>query len=616
MARARWSIAWLWRATLALLLILVAQGVAARTQQLQQANATVTSAGTSTQAVVSLPYHWDKRHSGQAGEARFELNFDLDNVPTEPYGMYLPRLGNAYAIWLNGHLMQHNGDLENGNGADFSKGPQFVNMTPGLLQRHNQVVIRIRADVGRRGGLAPVTVGPESEVRALYRSDNEQRITGSAAVAIANLLVALIALSLWATQVDNSIAGKPQRDSLYLFAGLAELSWALRVADAAIEQPPLAWPWWGMLTVVALTVWVCSIVLFCVEVAGWRRLAALPWLRRWMAILLATSLPSGYLAMVPGIPAALTLQYAALAITALVFLVHFLIRTRVATLQHKIVAAAILLNIGVGIRDLVAFRLSDSYGGNTWMRYSSLMFGMALAYIVLARLHQATTQARDLLTHMEDRIAHKEAELQLLYPRMEQLARDHERSAERSRILRDMHDGVGSHISTAIRQLQNGKASNDDILHTLRDSLDQLKLSIDAIHLPPGDVGALLANIRYRLESRIVACGVELQWDVEELEPITRLDANAMGQLQFMLFEAFSNVLQHAHASTLRVVAVPLAPGNQGLQLQIIDNGVGYDSDAPMRNGLRSMQNRAQAIGVALHFSSEPGRSVVEIRAT
>jgi signal transduction histidine kinase len=279
------------------------------------------------------------------------------------------------------------------------------------------------------------------------------------------------------------------------------------------------------------------------------------------------------------------------------------------------VAAAILLNIGVGIRDLVAFRLSESYGGNTWMRYSSLMFGVALAYIVLARLHQATTQARDLLKNMEGRIARKEAELQQLYPHMEQLARDQERSAERSRILRDMHDGVGSHISTAIRQLQNGKASHDDMLHTLRDALDQLKLSIDAMHLQPGDVGALLANMRYRLGSRILACGIELQWDVEVLEPIAGLDTNAMGQLQFMLLEAFSNVLQHAHASMLRVVAVPLGPGNQGLQLQIIDNGVGYDCDAPLRNGLRSMQNRAQAIGVVLHLSSEPGRSVVEIRA-
>ena len=599
----------------AVFLLLATHGAAAAVQQLQQADATVTVGSTSHQLHVSLPYHWDRRHRGEAGSAQFQLRFDLDTEPTEPYGLYLPRLGNAYEIWLNGQLMQRGGDLEHDNGANFAKAPRYVAITPGLLQARNQVVIWIRADVGRRGGLAPVTIGPESEVRPLYSKDHDWRIAGSAAVAIANLLVALIALSLWATQIDRSPSGQSRRDPLYLFAGLAELSWALRVADAVIEQPPLAWPWWGALTIAALTVWVCSMILFCVEVAGWRDLAALPWLKRWMAVLVFTCLPVAYLAMVAGMPAALTLQYAALAITALLFLAQFLIRTRAATPQHRIVAAAILLNIAIGVRDLVAYRLSDSYGGNTWMRYSSLMFGLALAYIVLSRLHQATTQARDLVTNMGQHIARKEAELQQLYPRMEQLARAHERSAERSRILRDMHDGVGSHISTAIRQLQNGKASQDDILHTLRDGLDQLKLSIDAMHLPPGDIGALLANIRYRLESRIQACGIELQWDVEELEPIARLDTNAMGQLQYMLLEAFSNVLQHAHATMLRVAAVPLGPGNQGLQLQIIDNGVGYDLVAPARNGLRSMQHRAQAIGVELRLASEPGRSVVEIRA-
>jgi signal transduction histidine kinase len=595
--------------------VLITQTAAAQLQQLQQADATVTVDGVSTQASVRLPYHWDRRHGGRAGQADFQLQFDLDALPNEPYGIYLPRLGNAYAIWLNGHLLQRNGDLDRANGADFAKAPRYVDIAPGLLQGHNRIQVRIRADVGRRGGLAPVTVGPEHAVRPLYQQDYNWRIAGSAAVAIANLLVALIALALWATQVDSRSPGRARRDPLYLFAGLAELAWTVRVADAAIEHPFVDWPWWGMLTIAALAVWVCSMVLFCVEVARWRQLDTMPWLRRWMALLVALSPPAAYMAMVSGIPMALTLLYGALAITALAFLTQFLLQTRAATLQHRIVAAAILLNIGIGVRDLVAFRLSDSYGGNTWMRYSSLVFGLALGYIVLSRLHKATTQARDLLTHMEERVAGKEAELQRLYPRMEQLARDHERAAERSRILRDMHDGVGSHISTAIRQLQNGKASKDVILHTLRDALDQLKLSIDAMHLPPGDVGALLANIRYRLESRIQACGIELQWDVEELVPISRLDTNAMGQLQFMLFEAFSNVLQHAHATMLRVAAAPLGPGNEGLLLQIIDNGVGYDPTVPKRNGLRSMQHRAQAIGVELRLASEPGRSMVEIAA-
>jgi len=325
---------------------------------------------------------------------------------------------------------------------------------------------------------------------------------------------------------------------------------------------------------------------------------------------------AGYCAMLAGQPVVLTVQYAALGVTAVGFLIAFLIDTRAAAWRQRVIAVVLLVNIVVGLRDLVVFRMSDSYGANTLLRYSSLLFGLALGIIVLARLRDATHQARDLLVNMEQHVARKEQELQQIYPRLEQLARAQERTAERSRVLRDMHDGVGSHISTAIRQLQSGKASDADILHTLRDSLDHLKLSIDAMHVTPGDVGALLANIRYRLEPRIQACGIELQWDVEEIEPMGRLDSGAMGQLQFMVYEAFSNVLQHAQATKMRVAANPIGDPASGFHLQIIDNGTGYDAQTPHRNGMQSMQQRAQAIGVILRLSSEPGRSVVEITAS
>lgn len=562
---------------------------------------------------VTLPYHWDRRRPGQGGVAAFDLAFKLDLPPGETYAMYLPRLGNAYAIWLNGHLLQQKGDLADINGSDFAKAPRLVEFPIDLLRPNNLIRVQIRADVGRRGGLSAITLGPESMVQPLYAQDYAWRITGTNVVVIANLLVALIALALWWTQVERTPDGHMRRDSLYLFAGVAELSWTLRVADTLIENPPLSWLWWAMLTFVALTVWASSMMLFCVEVTTWRSRVEVRWLRRWLLALTGTAMVGGYVAMQTGQPALVTAQYLALGLTAIGFLAIFLISTRAATLNQKLVAAALLVNVVVGLRDLVVFRMTDNYGGNTLMRYSSLLFGLALGYIVLARLRTASTQAHDLLSNMQAHVMRKEQELQQIYPRLEELARAQERSAERSRILRDMHDGVGSHISTAIRQLQSGKASDADILHTLRDSLDHLKLSIDAINVPPGDVGALLANIRYRLEPRIQACGIELQWDVEELAPIARLDVNAMGHLQFMLYEAFSNVLQHAQATMMRVAANPISGRAGSLHLQIIDNGTGYDTASPPRNGLQSLQQRAQTIGVALRLTSEPGHTVVEI---
>lgn len=589
----------------------------AATRELREAQSTVTVQGQTTRQTVSLPYHWDRHHKGQPGEATFDVTFQLQELPTVPYGLYLPRLGNAYEIWLNGALLQRNGDLRHFNGPDYAKGPRYLAISPGLLRPNNLFHVLIRADMGRRGGLAPLILGPEEEVQALYLHDYRWRNTGSMAVVIVSLLVGLVALALWATQVDPSVSGRrkrPRRDRLYLFAGVAELCWTVNVSDAIIENPPLPWPWWGMLAILSATVWVCSMTLFCVEVASWSRLRAVTWLRRWLALLLAASVVAAIGSLLAGYPVMLTLLYAALGLTSLVFVALFMRKAvRGASRLHKLVAVALLLNTLVGLRDLYVFRLSPVYGENTLLRYSSVLFGLALGYIVIMRFRTASRRVRELMANMAAQVSQKEQALQASYQRVEQLRLEQERVSERTRILRDMHDGVGSHISTAIRQLQSGRASHDEVLHTLRDSLDQLKLSIDAMNLPPGDINALLANIRYRLEPRFLACGIAVQWDVALLEPIAKVDANAMRQLQFMLFEALSNVLQHAQASTLCLAAHPAGPQGMGARLQIIDNGRGYDVTQPRRNGLLSMQQRATALGMALRLDSAPGRTVVEI---
>jgi signal transduction histidine kinase len=193
------------------------------------------------------------------------------------------------------------------------------------------------------------------------------------------------------------------------------------------------------------------------------------------------------------------------------------------------------------------------------------------------------------------------------YARMLELMR----AQERTRILQDMHDGVGSHIILAIQQLESGRASTSEVLQTLRDSLDQLKLSIDAMHLAPGDITALLANLRYRLEPRFKTSGIELQWDVDQLAPLLGLDDKAMRHLQFMVFEALSNVLQHARANELRIELRTTARG--GAQLRVIDNGCGFEPDRVKRRGLGSLRERAAAIGAGLVIVSAPGNTVVEI---
>jgi signal transduction histidine kinase len=580
---------------------------------LNQAQATVTVNGQSTHLAVSLPYHWDRNHVGMAGEALFELRFELDRMPAEPLGLYVPRVGNAYEIVLNDILLQRLGDLQNDNGADHAKTPHYVAVPPSLLRLPgNTLQVRIRADVGRGGGLAALVLGPEKDVLPLYTAEYRWRTLGSMVVATLSLQVALIAIALLLAQSHSSQSKPLRRDPLYLYAGLAELCWAISVSDFFTEDPVLPWPWWGLVPVVMTSVWTCGVILFSVEVFGWGLRPAAIWLRRWLGFLLVACASGCVASLIFGYTAALTAAYALSGLTLVVYVLvvlRYVVRSKVAL--HWLLALMLLLNMLVGCYDLYVMRLAESYSDDTRLRYVSVLFGLTLLYIVVVRFRAANLQVRELLDTMSSKVASKEQALAQSYRQMAQHAREQERSAERNRILRDMHDGVGSHISTAIRQLESGQALPGDVLHTLRASLDQLKLSIDVMHLAPGDITALLANLRYRLEPRFKTSGLALQWDVEVLPPLSGLDDKAMRHVQFMVFEALSNVLQHAQATRL-IIQLHATPAG-GACLRVIDNGCGFDAANFQRRGLRSLRERSDALGAALHITSEPGKTMIEM---
>jgi signal transduction histidine kinase len=600
-----------WRRLLAAAICaLCAMAAGAVTTELTQARATITVDGSTTVTQVVLPYHLDREQGTRAAQATFEVQFRIPKQVDEPYGLYLARVGNSAEIWLNDSLLAQLGDIRQGNAADYSKAPQYVSIPAQLLQPDNVIRIHVRADGGRRGGLSSLVVGPDDEVQPMFEVASRWRMSASMAVAIFSLLVGTLALVLWATQLEAG-AGSATRDSIYLSAGVAEFCWALRVGDIAIEHPPLPWPAWGVVMTAAFAGWICCIAVFAHHAAGWHRQPSMVWMRIALATLFGSSILASSLAYMLHQPLFLTAWLGCANLCFIVYTgVYLVAALRTPATEKLLVGLAGALNVAVGVRDWIAIRISGDYSQSTWIRYSSVLFGLALGYIVITRFRAATAQAYDLLANLASRVSEKEQELSLSYARLDELGREQVRAAERTRILRDMHDGVGSHLSSAIRQLESGRADREHVLQTLRDSLDQLKLSIDAMHLPPGDVTALLANLRYRLEPRFAALDVELQWHVDELAVVRGFDGPAMRHLQFMVFEALSNVLQHARARVLRIEA---SASGSGALLRIIDDGCGFDVGRPLRQGLASMHERAAAIGAKLSLKSQPGRTVIEI---
>lgn len=75
----------------------------------REAQATVIVNGVTVQKDLQLPYHWDRANPGQQGEAIFNFEFDLPEAPVDVWGIYVPRLGNVYELWLNRVNLQSHG---------------------------------------------------------------------------------------------------------------------------------------------------------------------------------------------------------------------------------------------------------------------------------------------------------------------------------------------------------------------------------------------------------------------------------------------------------------------------------------------------------------------------
>ncbi len=566
-------------------------------------------------SLVQLPYHWDKMHAAHPGQAEFEIAFELPGEPSEPHAVFVPRVGNRFELWLNGVLISRGGEMDDLR-ADFGKIPRYFAIPPSLLQKSNLFRIKLQADGGRRAGLMPMLFGPELEVRTAYEQAYQFRTSSALAVFTLMLVLAAVSASLWFTQLGvgsvASVQAKPedQRDPLYAYAALAAATWSLRLSDQLIERSILPWPLWGVITGLALgTSLLClyGLLIYIAKAQDTRR--AQRYLQAIPALCGASALASAG-ALYLQLPWLLSAWYVLLWLFGVALVSWFVWRTfQAGDADMRVMSGALLLNLLVTASDLWRFRVSSVLSDNSWASLASAAYALAVFYIVISRFRRASVQARDLRNNLEARVAQREAELAQSYAKLDQLSREQAKSEERTRILRDMHDGVGAHISAAIRQVEHGQGERSELLQTLRDSLDQLKLSIDAMHLQAGDVTALLANLRYRLEPRLKSSGIELQWAVQMLPEQPQLDHAALRQLQFMLFEAFSNVLQHSGASQLQLSAVEL----EGcITIALRDNGRGFDPAQPSR-GLASMRERAKAIGADVKIHSRSGQTVVEI---
>jgi len=178
---------------------------------------------------------------------------------------------------------------------------------------------------------------------------------------------------------------------------------------------------------------------------------------------------------------------------------------------------------------------------------------------------------------------------------------------ERSRVARDLHDGVAQEVLYLLGQVrrlhvQQPGPQSDRLLGAAERALAESRSAISALRAPVDEpLPAMLARIGGELGRRLeLDVHIEADADVEVEPPVREALARIVG-------EALSNAARHGDA---RCATIELQAGPPR-RLRVRDDGRGFDSD-PARVpdgsfGLQAMRERAAAVGARVQVRSAPG---------
>lgn len=195
----------------------------------------------------------------------------------------------------------------------------------------------------------------------------------------------------------------------------------------------------------------------------------------------------------------------------------------------------------------------------------------------------------------------------------ETIARQQSISAERSRISRDMHDGLGSKLtqvsllSKTLEQPALGQPSAREtaarIANISQDILQSMSEAVWAVDPRHDNLESLIERMIAFAQEHLGLAAIQCKLDVPLDVPPIDLPPAWRHHLLMFFKESIQNVVKHSKAkkASFRVELLPAA-----IRVEISDDGLGFDpSGTPLGNGLKNMRARAAELGGELSVDSK-----------
>nr|MDP9126015.1 histidine kinase [Pseudomonadota bacterium] len=556
---------------------------------------------------VPLAKLWKVPEPLKLSDAWYRLRFHLDSVPDRSLAMYIVSFNRTGRIFINGQPLREIGTMHEPLPMNWNRSQYAVVPAAMLRPGDNEIEIQQRAYWWELGWLAPVRIGSEEELRPLWQSrvfwqNDLVRLLGACTGAIGVFM-----LGVWLGR---------RKDTMYFWFGCASLLWTVFSLDYFSLVAPVPPRLWEQFIEAAPVLRGVLMFMFALRYSGLRRplVETISWL---YFVIGAVAIFGDFMPDYAIDPWYLTVLLAS------VYFFYLQVRTG---LRNSLIEGVLM-----GIASVVQMALSGYdlwlFSENTWTdrvylaHFSAPLYLFVVGTILIRRFTESLNAYEKLAGVLEERVGEKAAELERNYEQLVEARRNEALALERTRIMSEMHDGIGSQLTMALSLVRSMDREADPahngedgrVATVLRESIEDLQLIIDSLEPVENDLLTVLGTLRYRLQDRLGKGGIELQWNVVDLPPLPMLTPHSVLSILRIVQEAFANCLKHSGASRIAVTTgLKGEPSvDETAHIGIVDNGRGIQPNRGAGRGLENMRRRAAALGGQIKITSQAGRTEV-----
>lgn len=541
---------------------------------------------------VRLPHTWgadalQTTPLDQRLKRSYRLMLPLNVPPNRLWALYMPQVRDDAQVTLNGNTLSEFTATQHGA----RNGPRtlYVVIPNGAIaQGDNELLLEVAATSLGRGLLSTFYLGPASVLGPVHQQRLQQyRFFWYTVIAL--FLLAATGLIL---------AQGSQNDSIYRWFAVMCLVWGLSTAGNLLTESIIGWQWLDLLLLYIRIAFIGISCLFCLNYIGeaGRRVV-----QTFICACIAVAIAATALRFVAPAQA---LRWDAPLLGILQLMAAYtgvrFISAAWRNPSRDILSLAIggVLILVFGVHATVS-QWQGSVPPPPYLSYITPLLFLVIGYVLIRRFTSVLRQAEALGQHLSVGSDPADSNTAIAAgdsPRQQLLV------AERERIMRDMHDGVGGHLVSSLSILRNRQIDDPDLEEVLNQALVDLRLMIDSLDDSDGDLSGAIAMLKERTRKTLSGSGLEARWRIDEVRLPARGPADTL-QILRILQEALTNVIKHADATEVAIEAK--MPDPELAQFRVVDNGVGFDlPKAQQSRGLGNMHQRAQGLGARLELSS------------